>query len=965
LKVWKDKGLISWVTGDQYRFKLDGIPADQAIVKRHADGSLESTVKDMVRRIYPTRPDAAIAAGIEEVWMDGDDDYYGDEDVESYSLLAVGNMSQVLTGRDGLPHKGKVWTMPQVASRSGDAVICAVISEYDDALVASLARKLASTMGNDDLHLAIKEKMEAEVNAVTRAKPSHDKAEELANPYARLSAEQRNKGVASAAPNGRPRQSSFSQGTTAPVIQQQEVQPVQVPATRSTFRPSDQIVSAEDSSGLVLLPDPAKVVVPHPAAVPVKQRVIRPAQPVAPKPAAATEKWRYSTRSRSGGDGKTTERPVFGITDDRKVVNGPTKLPSGRYSAMTRTHDALQLAEKIIMERAQVSLSFAELCALSPLVQKAAHEATRIRQGGPSATEEQEEPKQGGLEVRKDKKVAFVRNSAVESGSLPGGEEEFETEEDEDSFEVFMQSVESAFSRTLEAEDEDEWSSEEVEVLHTMNEEAAGRPQDKPAISHSWGKVADPTEQYLKVDTCNMIASVEGLEVAAMIDDGSQVNVMPQSMFEEIVRDRSRRVALRLHPKFRITGVTGKPEMMAGHAFVEVNIGGVSSHHLVWVSPSVDRFILGMPFIWKQRVDFYWSGECRVIRQNVLSGSVLQYMHVPGGPVKQMYDPVKQMRVNVVGVAPERDFLLPEESDSKEGYLSYGISGEIVEAESELDGLASEEKAEKAYRTSKPEGQYYFNQERGCQSNSSKPTCNCCPESVESERMKARGQAWIEAEKAKEAAERALNRTEREGAKKVKTELAGSQGYSNQDAEPEYGRVRPKGSPTKRAGSSYICPAKTAPLPEEETEAICYALQRCDSIVKGGGEGEIEHLSLPIIAESEVEVLAAELMSEIEALEWGQSCVYKLDYAPGAEVGKERVYEATSYGVYKPVHKKKVPVPTIYPEAEKIRMVQPEDVLGDLPEVPVTPAPRAEINGERLMQERVAELFQEECAKGF
>ena len=75
--------------------------------------------------------------------------------------------------------------------------------------------------------------------------------------------------------------------------------------------------------------------------------------------------------------------------------------------------------------------------------------------------------------------------------------------------------------------------------------------------------------------------------------------------------------------------------------------------------------------------------------------------------------------------------------------------------------------------------------------------------------------------------------------------------------------------------------------------------------------------------------------------------------------------EAMVAGAYKPVAKKKRQVETIYPEVEKTRMVEPEDIYKDLPEVPRNPSPRSSVEGKRLTQERMQAFFKEDCAKGF
>jgi hypothetical protein len=168
---------------------------------------------------------------------------------------------------------------------------------------------------------------------------------------------------------------------------------------------------------------------------------------------------------------------------------------------------------------------------------------------------------------------------------------------------------------------------------------------DTPLMARSWGRVSQGDEEYLAVGTCSMLAQIEGEPVVAMLDDGSEVNIMPQDLWDRLNTRHS--LSIRTDTPFRVSGIHGASQALLGHTEVRVTLGGLTTRHTFWVARGVTRLILGMPFFWKNRVDIHWSGDRRVVKQNTEHGQTLQYMHLPGGPKKTLYDPHQRKRVIV------------------------------------------------------------------------------------------------------------------------------------------------------------------------------------------------------------------------------------------------------------------------------------------------------------------------------
>lgn len=77
-----------------------------------------------------------------------------------------------------------------------------------------------------------------------------------------------------------------------------------------------------------------------------------------------------------------------------------------------------------------------------------------------------------------------------------------------------------------------------------------------------------------------------------------------------------------------------------------------------------------MPFIWKNRMDIYWSGERQVARMHTDQGAVLTYLHAPGGPSKTgMGKDGRKLTIKTVGERPQVSTasVVEIDSDGEEG----------------------------------------------------------------------------------------------------------------------------------------------------------------------------------------------------------------------------------------------------------------------------------------------------------
>lgn len=396
-------------------------------------------------------------------------------------------------------------------------------------------------------------------------------------------------------------------------------------------------------------------------------------------------------------------------------------------------------------------------------------------------------------------------------------------------------------------------------------------PIDEGRIQRSHGQIAHPNDRYLMVDTCRIIAEFNGMPVEVMIDDGSQINVMPEELYDELTRlPDSHNLGLRTETRFRVSGIHGKAEPLLGHVDIEIKIGGIKSRHVVWVGRNVNKVILGMPFIWLNRVDLFWSGERRVFRQHTARRQVSnQYMHLPGGPEKTLYDPVGGYRVKTI----EPSFGSAEPS-ALAAYLS-----------SCLDTF-----------------------------NLADLTSNVAAFVVNT----------TQDDPASEKAELApANLAEDLGDKTFEAD-GGADDLKDKEESTRITDVWR--SATAGESTLFVNSARLT----QETQA--HSFEDDVGVILAG--------SLPDLDEGEYHILHVDLSNDFPNEKTFLSAQTFL-----------------SAGAYKPVHKKKKPVETIYPEVEKPKMIVPEGI-NDAPTVSTQPIPRSQLQyGKRITKERLEPLL--------
>jgi hypothetical protein len=259
-------------------------------------------------------------------------------------------------------------------------------------------------------------------------------------------------------------------------------------------------------------------------------------------------------------------------------------------------------------------LTLAQLCALSPTVQKYVNTATRAHK---TSTGEMKYTRQAELE---DESTSDYGVYLLE----------VENEEDPSPCEV-------AEFRQVDTD-------ERFRLIVRPNEKVEDMIP-RPLIRQSFGTVADNTAAFLSVDTCCIKVTIGGVDTDLMIDDGSMINLIPYELFEMINEDSN--VPMVQTKPFKMKGVTGQAETLMGFVTLEVTLAGIAAEHIFWVSGNIPKVILGMPGIWALRMDLIWSGERRVIRINTKKGQGHQYMHLRGGPNKTFYDARQRKRLHV------------------------------------------------------------------------------------------------------------------------------------------------------------------------------------------------------------------------------------------------------------------------------------------------------------------------------
>jgi hypothetical protein len=310
------------------------------------------------------------------------------------------------------------------------------------------------------------------------------------------------------------------------------------------------------------------------------------------------------------------------MNDKQKPEKRGSAMTGGYWSEFTKEVDVPKLMRTLSVEgrgtpggAGDYWLTLAELCALSPTVQKFVDGASRAHK-----------TIQG--------EAKHVSEVTMEVG----------ISEDEEEQEIRAYPLQVEEDLQLVADFRQVNGDERYELVVPPGKDATEMIQ-KPLIRQSFGKVADATDRYMSVETCSIKVTVEGVDTELMIDDGSMINLIPNELYEMISEERS--IPMMRSRPFKMVGVTGKSEELLGYVVLEVELAGILAKHLFWVSSTIQKVILGMPGIWALRMDLYWSGERRVIRINTKQGQGHQYMHLPGGPSKTFYDPKERRRVHV------------------------------------------------------------------------------------------------------------------------------------------------------------------------------------------------------------------------------------------------------------------------------------------------------------------------------
>lgn len=81
----------------------------------------------------------------------------------------------------------------------------------------------------------------------------------------------------------------------------------------------------------------------------------------------------------------------------------------------------------------------------------------------------------------------------------------------------------------------------------------------------------------MAVETCQMIAKIEGRPVVAMLDDGSEINIMPLELWNKLNKEKL--LSLCTDVIFNVFGIHGSGEAMLGQTQVAVEFSGVTTHH--------------------------------------------------------------------------------------------------------------------------------------------------------------------------------------------------------------------------------------------------------------------------------------------------------------------------------------------------------------------------------------------------
>lgn len=137
----------------------------------------------------------------------------------------------------------------------------------------------------------------------------------------------------------------------------------------------------------------------------------------------------------------------------------------------------------------------------------------------------------------------------------------------------------------------------------------------------------------LSVKTVMVPVSLNGVDCLAIVDDGSQINMVSDVFYDKMTQEV--KSPIRTDLRYSVSGVHGEAVPLAGYFQADVKIGALVTRHIFWVNRHApkDKIFLGMPYIAQNLVDFVWCGYRRVMRVNAPSGVLEIPLHPDDGPV--------------------------------------------------------------------------------------------------------------------------------------------------------------------------------------------------------------------------------------------------------------------------------------------------------------------------------------------
>lgn len=176
------------------------------------------------------------------------------------------------------------------------------------------------------------------------------------------------------------------------------------------------------------------------------------------------------------------------------------------------------------------------------------------------------------------------------------------------------------------------------EVIPSM-EEGLGvyySSEDVPPLEEVGGW-EDPQQGWctspLSVKMVLVPVTLSGVRCQAIVDDGSQINMVSKEFYDRLTQVAQ--VGIHTDLQYSVSGVHGEPVPLLGYFEADLKIGALITHHVFWVNRQAprDKIFLGMPFIAKNLVDFFWSGYRRIMRVHAPEGVLEVPLHPDAGPV--------------------------------------------------------------------------------------------------------------------------------------------------------------------------------------------------------------------------------------------------------------------------------------------------------------------------------------------